>query len=472
MELVIVLLIGLCVGLAVGAGLGWLARAMRPVELPEPAEPVEDPAIAQARHERVVAEIRHEEAAARARVEADLAGAAASIEGLREHLATAQQAMRDTETRHREQLAGTQQAMRETETRHRDDLRKREVADQGESKVLQKLAPVAAQLKDMQAKVLDLEKQRSEQHGDLAAQIRATRQSAEQSKMAAETLSSALRNNSVRGAYGELQLKTLVESAGLLNRIDYSMQESITADSGARRPDMVIKLPGRKQVAIDSKVPFSAFIDSFRDDISEKERTSLQAQHAKQVRAHVDALAGKEYWTGLPISPEYTIAFIPSEAILNTALEADPTLLEYAFGRGIVLATPVNLWATLKTVALTWKQEDLAENAQELVELGRELYKRLGKLSEHVSKLGRSIETTVRSYNDFAGSLEGRVLVTARKLDGIDEAKMLGEVKQIDADARRLTAAEFTAFEDLDRPEIEPAMVEGETLFADDEQTG
>ena len=467
-----VLLIGLLVGLAVGAGLGWLARAMRPVEIAEPAEPVEDPAVTQARHERIVAEIRHEESAARARVESDLAAASASLEGLREHLAVAQQQMRDTETRHREQLAGTQQQMRETETRHRDDLRKREVAEQGESKVLQKLAPVAAQLKDMQAKVLDLEKQRSEQHGDLAAQIRATRHSAEQSKMAAETLSSALRNNSVRGAYGELQLKTLVESAGLLNRIDYSTQESITADSGARRPDMVIRLPGRKQVAIDSKVPFSAFIDSFREDISDKERASLQAQHAKQVRAHVDALASKEYWTGLPISPEYTIAFIPNEAILNTALEADPTLLEYAFGRGIVLATPVNLWATLKTVALTWKQEDLAENAQELVELGRELYKRLGKLSDHVSKLGRSIETTVRSYNDFAGSLEGRVLVTARKLDGIDEAKMLGEVKQIDADARRLTAAEFTAFDDLERPEIEPRIVEGETLFSDNDQTG
>lgn len=446
MELVLVLLIGLLVGVA----LGWLGHAMRPVEMPAP---VEDPAVAEARHERVVAEIRAEEASVRSRIESDLAAARASIEGLREHLVAAQQQMRDTESR------------------HRDDVRKREAAEQSESKVLQQLAPVATQIRDMQQKVLDLEKQRSEQHGDLAAQIRATRQSAEQSKMAAETLSSALRNNSVRGAYGELQLKTLVESAGLLNRIDYSMQESITADTGARRPDMVIKLPGRKQVAIDSKVPFSAFIDSFRDDISDTERTTLQAQHAKQVRGHVDALAGKEYWTGLPISPEYTIAFIPSEAILNTALDADPTLLEYAFSRGIVLATPVNLWATLKTVALTWKQEDLAENAQELVDLGRELYKRLGKLSEHVSKLGRSIETTVRSYNDFAGSLEGRVLVTARKLDGIDEAKMLGEVKQIDADARRLTATEFTAFDDLERPEVEPAIVDGDTLFSEDEQT-
>ncbi len=173
----------------------------------------------------------------------------------------------------------------------------------------------------------------------------------------------------------------------------------------------------------------------------------------------------------MPISPEYTIAFIPSEAILNTALEADPTLLEYAFSRGIVLATPVNLWATLKTVALTWKQEDLADNAQELVDLGRELYKRLGKLSDHVSKLGRSIETTVRSYNEFAGTLESRVLVTARKLDGIDEAKMLGEVKQIEADPRRLTASEFSVLEDVERPEIDFEQI-GLPVVIDEEETG
>lgn len=427
-------LLVLAVGLVLGVVVGWLlARATRVGQLGV------DPQLLESRHVAALMQVRHDEMVARSDLEQKFAAAQASVEGLREQLVLAQD------------------QHRQTVEAHRNETRQREASAQAESKVLEKLAPVAAQLRDMQQKVVDLEKQRHEQYGDLNAQIRATRQSAEQSKMAAETLSAALRNNSVRGAYGELQLKTLVESAGLLNRIDYSVQESISADSGARRPDMVIKLPGRKQVAIDSKVPFSAFIDSFRDDISETERKSLQAQHAKQVRGHVDALAGKEYWTGLPVSPEYTIAFIPSEAILNTALDADPTLLEYAFSRGIVLATPVNLWATLKTVALTWKQEDLAENAQELVDLGRELYKRLGKLSDHVSKLGRSIETTVRSYNDFAGSLEGRVLVTARRLDGIDEAKMLGEVKQIEGDTRRLTASEFAALDEtgIARPEID-----------------
>jgi DNA recombination protein RmuC len=444
-------LLMLAVGLVLGLALGWLLGRS-----PRAGQAGVDPQVLEARHAAVVSQLRHEEAMARADVETRLAEAGATISALRERVTAGEEQRRDMNER------------------HRTEAQQRAAAEQTESKVLQKLAPVAAQLKDMQQKVLDLEKQRSEQHGDLAAQIRATRQSAEQSKMAAETLSAALRNNSVRGAYGELQLKTLVESAGLLNRIDFSVQESISADSGARRPDMVIKLPGRKQVAIDSKVPFSAFIDSFREDISETERKSLQVQHAKQVRGHVDALAGKEYWTGLPVSPEYTIAFIPSEAILNTALDADPTLLEYAFGRGIVLATPVNLWATLKTVALTWKQEDLAENAQELVDLGRELYKRLGKLSDHVSKLGRSIETTVRSYNDFAGSLEGRVLVTARKLDGIDEARMLGEVKQIEGDTRRLTASEFTALDEtgIVRPEIDLEQVGLPVVEDDRDQVG
>ena len=294
----------LVIGLVLGALVGWLlARASRT------SEAGVAPEVLEAQHAAALSQVRHDEAVVRAEVTTQLATAEATITALRE------------------QVAAGEEQRREIAERHRQEATQRSAAEQTESKVLQKLAPVAAQLKDMQQKVLDLEKQRSEQHGDLAAQIRATRQSAEQSKMAAETLSAALRNNSVRGAYGELQLKTLVESAGLLNRIDYSVQESITADSGARRPDMVIKLPGRKQVAIDSKVPFSAFIDSFREDISESERKTLQAQHAKQVRGHVDALAGKEYWTGLPVSPEYTIAFIPSEAILNTALDADPTLL-------------------------------------------------------------------------------------------------------------------------------------------------
>ncbi|MGJ9412087.1 DNA recombination protein RmuC [Aeromicrobium sp. CF4.19] len=458
MDLVIVLLVGLVVGLALGGLVGWSTGRAR-VAPPEVVG--EDPAVVEARHAAVVAELRQQEAAARSEVENRLAAAQASVEGLRQALEAAQQ------------------QYRETVHSHQREAKERDAAAQGESKVLQQLAPVTSQLRTMQQKVDEIEKQRSQQHGHLTEQIKASQESAEKSRLAAEALSSALKNNAKRGAYGETQLKSLVESAGLLNRIDFTTQESITADSGARRPDMVIKLPGRKQMAIDAKVPYSAFIEAHEAAADEHRSKQLLVQHAKQVKSHVDALSGKEYWTGLESSPEFTMAFIPSEAILSAALDADPSLMEYAFGKGIVLATPVNLWAVLKTVAFTWKQEDLAENAQELVDLGRELYKRLGTLSDHVSKLGRSIEGTVRDYNKFVGTLESRVLVTARKLDAVDEAKLLQPVEPVEADPRSLSSLgvdrqvgpevgpEFEVFEDLERPELDLAV---EAEIVDDEQ--
>jgi DNA recombination protein RmuC len=431
MDLVIVLVIGLLLGLLVGWLLGRVPQSG--------ADHGAEPAVLEARHATIVAELRHQEGAARAQIEQDLAEARATVGGLRE------------------QLDAARLQYRETAERHRQDAEKRGAAEQAESKVLQQLAPVAAQLKDMQQKVIDLEAQRHKQHGELDAQIKVTRETAEKSKLAAETLAAAMSNNATRGVWGETQLRTLVESAGLLRRVDFTTQESIDAESGARRPDMVVHLPGGKHMAIDAKVPYAAFIDSNRPDLADAQRTQLLAQHAKAVRLHVDALSGKRYWTGLEASPEFTIAFIPNESILNSALDADPALMDYAFGKGVLLATPVNLWAVLKTVAFTWQQDVLTENAQELFDLGNELYARLAKLSEHVSKLGRSIESTVATYNQFVGSLEGRVLVTARKFDRLDEAKVLGEVTQIDSSPKRLTADEFAALEQagVDRPEID-----------------
>lgn len=480
------LLLGLLVGVALGAVVGVLVARTRQVEVDCGHE---DPAVVEARHTAALSELRHEgqvrlaeaERAAesqRVQVERELAAAKADVEA-RLAAASAESAGL------REQVEGARQQLRELTERHAREAQERQAAEQGESRVLQKLAPVATQLQQMQRKVEEIEEKRARQHGHLAEQIRATQESAARSQQAAETLSGALRNNTVRGAYGETQLTSLVESAGLLNRIDFTTQESISADSGARRPDMVIKLPGRKQMAVDAKVPYTVFIDASRPDLEEAERKRMFVQHAKAVRAHVDALAQKEYWTGLPTSPEFTVAFIPNDAILNAALDADPSLMEHAFAKGIVLATPVNLWAVLKTVAFTWRQEDLAENAQELVDLGRELYKRLGTLSSHVSKLGRSLERSVKDYNTFVGSLERGVLVTARKLDRVDDTALLGEVQELDVDPRSLTAseltqpatpaAEFALFEDLERGEIDATLVDSTVVDADtvdEEQAG
>ena len=403
MDLVIVLLIGLAVGFA----LGWLWVRSRP--------DVGD-------------------------VAAQLATAKAWHDGLQRELDAA-----------RAQYADLME-------RTRREAQERVEAERRDSKVLSALAPVQEALRTMHQDFARLDKQRSEQHGDLAAQIRVTRETAEKSKLAAETLASALRNNTVRGAFGETQLKSLVESAGLLRRVDFTTQESIEAESGARRPDMVVHLPGGKQMAIDAKVPYSAFIESNRPDITDVQRAEQLARHAKQVKAHIDALAGKTYWSGLSASPEFTVAFIPNESILNSALDADPGLMEHAFSKGVLLATPVNLWAVLKTVAFTWQQDVLTEDAKHLFDLGKELYARLAKLAEHSEKLRRSIESTVANYNNFAASLEQRVLVTARKLDQVDETKIIAAPHTIDTQTKRLTQEEFTAFDDLERPELDFAL--------------
>ena len=258
----------------------------------------------------------------------------------------------------------------------------------------------------------------------------------------------ALRNNATRGVWGETQLRTLVESAGLLNRVDFSLQESIEAESGARRPDLVLRLPGGKAIAVDAKAPYNDYIEASAipataDGEQEARRATLLASHARRVRAHVDALGAKQYWTGLSASPEFTIAFIPNEPLLAAALEHDPTLLEHAFARRVALASPVSLWAVLKTVAFTWQQDVLTEDAKRLFDLGRELYARLGTLADHADGLRRAIETTVSRYNAFASSLEQRVLVTARRLDGLDESRVLGEPALIEAQPRPFTQPEL-----------------------------
>jgi DNA recombination protein RmuC len=433
MEIIGVLLVGLTIGLAAGGAVGWFARQARIPVVP----PQESAEVLAARHEAAVAQVRHEEAQARAAVQAELAGALSAVDELRD-------ALEATRRQHEDYVA-----------HHRAAGQERERTESGHAQVLKTLTPVAEQLRAMHRRVEELEQQRSHQHGELAEQLRSTQRSVAESKQAADTLASALSNNSVRGVWGETQLRTLVESAGLVQRVDFELQQSIEADSGARRPDMVIKLPGGKEMAVDAKVPYTAFIDAHRTGIDPHDRQRLLVDHAKKVRRHVDALSSKSYWTGLSASPEFTVAFIPNEQLLSTAMETDPSLMEYAFARGIVLATPTNLWAILKTVAFTWRQEVLTEDAQQVFDLGRELYRRICTMADHAERLRRSLESTVKHYNAFAGSLETRVLVTARRLDQLDESAVIGTPEPIDASPKPLTSGDFAAIADLDRPEID-----------------
>ena len=421
MELVVVLLIGVAVGSVAGFVVGRGRAGGETLD------------VLRARHQAELLEVRHAEAQAKGLLQVDLAQAQAMAGELREQVA---------------QLRGSQ-------------------AD--ENKVLQQMAPIAKNLADMQRKVDDMEQQRAAQHSQIAEQIKHTRLTAEQSKAAAEALASALRNNQVRGVYGEIQLESIVEAAGMIKRVDYTVQESITADSGARRPDMIVTLPGGKELAIDAKVPFNAFIEASRADLDDAQRAALLKDHAKAVRAHVNALADKAYFTGLKSSPEFTVAFIPNEAILVAALDTDPTLETDAFHKGVVLATPARLFGILKALATTWRQEELAENAREVVSMGQVLFNRLSTVAKHASKLGRSIERSVKDYNAFAGSMQTQLLTQARRFDGME----FETPKEIEEGTREFTAAEFAALEELDdvaRPELE-FFDDAPGIASDDEQT-
>ncbi len=339
---------------------------------------------------------------------------------------------------------------RELAAQTRADQTAREERERREQAVLRALAPVRETLQTMQSKVDELERDRQEQFGTLAEQLRRAQESDDALRLTTESLASALRSGATRGVWGETQLRRVVEAAGLTRYVDFDTQASITSDAGAGRPDMIIRLPGDKALAVDAKVPLDAYLEASAIPLTAQgaegaRRRALLDKHVKAVRAHVDSLAKKTYWAGLPSSPEFVVCFVPSESLLAAALEEDPSLLDYAFGKRVALASPVNLWAVLKTVAYTWTQQDVSQEARTLFALGNQLYERLGGLAGHAEELRRAIERTVESYNRFAGSLESRVLVSARKFPGIDETKLdaLAAPAAIEKSPRALTAPEL-----------------------------
>ena len=337
-----------------------------------------------------------------------------------------------------------------------NEKRERDERDREENKLLQALAPVKVHLEQMQQVVTRLEKDRTEQFGTIQQQLKAAVDSDEQLRKQTQALSQALSSNSIRGVWGETQLRKLVELAGLIKQADFSEQASFSTDTGAGRADMVINLPGGKSLAIDSKVPFNSYQEaSTISDLATGEeaarRQRLISEHVKAVKGHIDTLSTKGYWTGLNASPDFVIAFVPSESLLSAALDADPGLLEYAFKKNVALASPVSLFSVLKTINYIWRQNADETSVRTMIKLGKELYERVGKVAEHADKLGRSIMTTVKDYNVFVSSLESRVLVTARKLNDLDETELGTEEilspRQIDTSPQALTASEL-AIED------------------------
>ena len=337
--------------------------------------------------------------------------------------------------------------------RQYEELRTKQEA---ENKILQALAPVSERLTEMQRTVSELEKQRSEQHGQISQQLRAALDSDELLRGTAEQLASALRSNSVRGVWGEVQLRRVVEAAGLIERVDFDVQSQISSDAGIGKPDMVIHLPGGKNIAVDAKVPFTSYLEASKIPFTATgeeaaRREALLKQHVTAVRSHIDALGKKSYWDGLAASPELVICFIPSEALISTAIEADPSLMDYAFSKKVALASPVTLWSVLKTVAFSWQQDVLTEDAAKLFDVGKELLGRLGAMAKHIDTLGRSITSTVKGYNAFVGSLESRVFPSARKLTELgNAADFPDELEGIESMPRELSAPELTEKAELE----------------------
>jgi len=283
----------------------------------------------------------------------------------------------------------------------------------------QLVGPIRDTLARVERQLRDTDQARTRSHAELAQQVEYTRRGAEELRDQTQSLVTALRRPEARGRWGELQLRRVVELAGMAARCDFDEQVTVSRDASAsgagQRPDMVVNLAGGKHIVVDSKVPLAAYLEAVgatSDDIRE---ARLDA-HARHVRTHVDQLGGKAYWTGLPSTPEFVVLFIPGEAFLAPALERDPSLLEYAIARRVHIATPTTLISMLRTAHFAWQQDALSDNARAVFDLGRELYDRLASLGRHMDKLGRSLTNSVVAYNQAVGSLESRVLVSARRL--------------------------------------------------------
>ena len=258
----------------------------------------------------------------------------------------------------------------------------------------------------------DLGHDRATWQGQFNEQVAAMRHTTDTLRRETQSLSTALRKPQVRGRWGEMHLRRAVELAGLVDRCDFTEQAQL--DGGALRPDLVVRLAGDKSVVVDAKVPLDAFLDATGTDDDDVRADHLE-RHARQLRTHVDQLSAKRYWRALPESPEFVVLFVPGEAFLSAALEADRGLLEHAAPRRVIVATPTTLIALLRTVAHGWSHEALADQAREIHRLGRELHERLARMSTHLDQVGRSLNATVGHYNQAVGSLESRVLVSARK---------------------------------------------------------
>ncbi len=343
-------------------------------------------------------------------------------------------------------LAGTRLAEQQAVARGELEQRRQAVDDL--------VAPLRDALQRVETSIAGVERARQEAYSGLAAQVRGLAETHERLRAETSHLAGALRSSQMRGRWGEVQLRRVVELAGLVPHCDFVEQATVERAGTVRRPDVIVRLPGDRHIAVDAKVPLSAYLQAHEAD-NDDQRRMLLRDHARQLRAHVNGLADKAYWEQFPSSPDVVVLFLPGEPFLAAAYEHDADLFEYAHARRVLLATPTTLIALLQSIAFGWRQESMAANARAVCEIGQELYKRLATMGEHVAAVGKSLDKAVEAYNRQVGSLESRVLVTARRLATLDVGDgELPEPEPIERTARGPQTAEMTRFSSVTDDEV------------------
>jgi DNA recombination protein RmuC len=328
--------------------------------------------------------------------------------------------------------------------------------DQRRHAIEQLVAPLKDQLGRVDQQLVKLDQERRESRGALEAQLRTLNETGEKLRTETGALVTALRKPNTRGQWGQMQLRNVVELAGMVRHCDFVEQASLSGDEGSLRPDLIVRMPGGKQVLVDAKAPLQGVLDAY-EARDEDERQGHLADHARLLRKHVRALSDKAYWGQLDATPDFVVLFLPGEHLYGAALEADPALIEDAMARRVLIATPTTLLAMLRAVSYGWQQERVAESAQEISELGRQLYARLVKMSGLLQTLGRRLNSAVGAYNETVGSYEARVLPGARRFEEHGAAtagRELQRVEQITVAARSVQGAELETLDEAEEVRV------------------